>query len=154
MSVAVVAFSKGQLTVKTTAYDRSLGGRDYALFEYFSKEFKTKVQDRCDAQSQSYSQAEEKSILLTDFSEAEDWQYTEEGEDATESAYILRLGALKVLGDPITFRYKEVDECNKSTTQPHDTINAYMSQVTSTEEKYAHIDEKDKQSMIEKVAAI
>ena len=92
--------------------------------------------------------------MLTDFSEAEDWQYTEEGEDATKSAYILRLGALKVLEDPVTFRYKEVDECNKSTTQLHDTINAYMSQVTSTEEKYAHIDEKDKQSMIEKVAAI
>ena len=44
MSVAVVAFSKGQLTVKSTAYDRNLGGRDidYALLEHFSKEFKTK----------------------------------------------------------------------------------------------------------------
>ena len=44
MSVAVVAFSKGQLAVKSTAYDRNLGGRDidYALLEHFSKEFKTK----------------------------------------------------------------------------------------------------------------
>ena len=44
MSVAVVAFSKGQLTVKSTAYDRNLGGRDidYALLEHFSKEFKSK----------------------------------------------------------------------------------------------------------------
>ena len=44
MSVAVVAFSKGQLTVKSTAYDRNLGGRDidYALVEHFSKEFKAK----------------------------------------------------------------------------------------------------------------
>ena len=44
MSVAVVAFSKGQLTVKSTAYDRNLGGRDidYALLEHFSNEFKTK----------------------------------------------------------------------------------------------------------------
>ena len=44
MSVAVVAFSKGQLIVKSTAYDRNLGGRDidYALLEHFSKEFKTK----------------------------------------------------------------------------------------------------------------
>ena len=38
MSVAVVAFSKGQLNVKSTAYDRNLGGRDidYALLEHFS----------------------------------------------------------------------------------------------------------------------
>lgn len=44
MSVAVVAFSKGQLTVKSTAYDTHLGGRDidYALVRYFSEEFKTK----------------------------------------------------------------------------------------------------------------
>ena len=44
MSVAVVAFSKGQLTVKSTAYDRNLGGRDidYALLEHFSHEFKAK----------------------------------------------------------------------------------------------------------------
>jgi heat shock 70kDa protein 4 len=43
-SAAVVAFSKGQLQVKSTAYDRHLGGRDidYALVKHFSKEFKTK----------------------------------------------------------------------------------------------------------------
>ena len=44
MSVAVVAFSKGQLTVKSTAYDTHLGGRDidYALVRHFAEEFKTK----------------------------------------------------------------------------------------------------------------
>ena len=43
-SVSVVAYSKGQLQVKSTAYDRHLGGRDidYALVKYFSEEFKTK----------------------------------------------------------------------------------------------------------------
>jgi heat shock 70kDa protein 4 len=44
MSVAIVAFSKGQLTVKSTAYDTHLGGRDidYALVQHFAEEFKTK----------------------------------------------------------------------------------------------------------------
>lgn len=44
LSVAVVAFSKGQLTVKSTAYDRHLGGRDidYALVRHFAAEFKDK----------------------------------------------------------------------------------------------------------------
>lgn len=44
LSVAVVAFAKGQLTVKSTAYDRNLGGRDidFALVRHFAAEFKTK----------------------------------------------------------------------------------------------------------------
>ena len=43
-SVAVVAFSQGQLTVKSTAYDRNFGGRnfDYALLQHFAKEFDAK----------------------------------------------------------------------------------------------------------------
>jgi len=43
-SVAVVAYSKGQLNVKSTAYEQNLGGRDidYALVEHFAEEFKTK----------------------------------------------------------------------------------------------------------------
>ena len=43
-SVAIVAFSKGQLAVKSTAYDPHLGGRDIdlALVRYFAEEFKGK----------------------------------------------------------------------------------------------------------------
>lgn len=44
LAVSVVAFSKGQLDVKATAYDRHVGGRDidYALVRHFAEEFKTK----------------------------------------------------------------------------------------------------------------
>lgn len=44
LSVAIVAFAKGQLSVKATAYDRHVGGRDidYALVQHFAEEFKTK----------------------------------------------------------------------------------------------------------------
>jgi heat shock protein 4 len=44
LSVAIVAFSKGQLSIKATAYDRNLGGRDvdYALVQHFATEFQTK----------------------------------------------------------------------------------------------------------------
>ncbi|KAG8762406.1 adenyl-nucleotide exchange factor sse1 [Ceratobasidium sp. 428] len=43
-SVAVVAFAKGQLQVKSTAYDRHFGGRDIdmALVRHFATEFKEK----------------------------------------------------------------------------------------------------------------
>jgi heat shock 70kDa protein 4 len=44
MSVAIVAFKKGQLTVLSTAYDQHLGGRDFdkALVDHFAKVFKDK----------------------------------------------------------------------------------------------------------------
>ncbi|KAF9220085.1 heat shock protein 70 [Gyrodon lividus] len=44
MTVSVVAFMKGQLIVKGSAYDWHLGGRDidYTLLQHFAKEFKTK----------------------------------------------------------------------------------------------------------------
>ncbi|KAL1978906.1 hypothetical protein VTN31DRAFT_1765 [Thermomyces dupontii] len=43
-TVSVVEFRKGELHVKSTAWDRHLGGRDFdlALTEYLSKEFKEK----------------------------------------------------------------------------------------------------------------
>lgn len=43
-SVAVVAFAKGQLSVKSTAYDRQFGGRDIdlTLVKHFATEFKEK----------------------------------------------------------------------------------------------------------------
>ena len=44
LSVAVVAFSKVQLHIKSTAYGRQFGGRDidYALVQHFSEQFKSK----------------------------------------------------------------------------------------------------------------
>lgn len=68
--------------------------------------------------------------------------------------YVEKLDALKVLGDPITFRYKEADERSKIVSQLRATINQYMTQASSDDEKYSHIDPKDKQSIIEKCATI
>ncbi|KAJ3506317.1 hypothetical protein NLJ89_g6934 [Agrocybe chaxingu] len=123
--------------------------RKNALEEYVY-DMRGKLEDRY----APYVQPEEKSKLLAGLQEAEDWLYTEEGEEATKSAYVQRLDTLKVIGDPIVFRYKEVDERKKSTANLRETLNNYMSQATSTDEKYAHIDEKDKQAVVEKVATI
>ncbi|PBK95278.1 heat shock protein 70 [Armillaria gallica] len=97
---------------------------------------------------------EEKEKLLVALQEAEDWLYTEEGEDATKSAYVARLDALKVLGDPITFRWRESEERARAITQLRETLNSYMSQATSTDDKFSHIEEKDKQAVVEKVATV
>ena len=99
-------------------------------------------------------QEAEKEKLLAALQDSEDWLYTEEGEEATKSAYVARLDSLKVLGDPIAARYRESEERPRSVSELRETINHYMAQATSTDEKFAHIDEKGKQSIIEKCATI
>ncbi|KAF7377707.1 Heat shock protein [Mycena sanguinolenta] len=123
--------------------------RKNALEEYVY-DMRAKLEDRYAA----FVQAEEKAKLLVGLQEAEDWLYTEEGEDATKSAYVSRLDTLKVIGDPITFRYQESEKRQGAISQLRETLNNYMAQATSGDEKYAHIDEKDKQSVVEKVATV
>ncbi|EKM54817.1 uncharacterized protein PHACADRAFT_258936 [Phanerochaete carnosa HHB-10118-sp] len=123
--------------------------RKNALEEYIY-DMRGKVDDRYAL----YVQAEEKEKLLAALSKAEEWLYSEEGEDATKSVYVEKLDALKVAGDPITFRYKEAEERSKVVSQLRETINQYMSQAQSTDEKYSHIEEKDKQAVVEKCATI
>ena len=99
-------------------------------------------------------QSAEKENLLVALQEAEDWLYSEEGEDATKSAYVGKLDGLKALGDPITNRWKESEERSRLISQLRETGNRYMSDATSGDEKYSHIDEKDKQAVVERVATV
>lgn len=101
-----------------------------------------------------YVQPAEKGGLLSALAQAEEWLYSEEGEDALKSAYVSRLDALKALGDPITFRYRETEDRPRSIAALRETLNLYMGQATSTDDKYAHIDAGDKQSVVEKVATV
>ncbi|KAF6744939.1 heat shock protein 70 family [Ephemerocybe angulata] len=123
--------------------------RKNAVEEYVY-DMRSKVEDRY----APYIRPEEKSKLLAALQEAEDWLYSEEGEDATKSAYVAKLDALKAIGDPVVFRYREMEERTKAIAQLRETLNTYMSQATSGDEKYAHIEEKDKQAVIEKVATV
>jgi len=120
-----------------------------ALEEYVY-DMRGKLEERYAA----YVQDSEKEALLRQLQEAEDWLYSEEGEDATKSAYISRLDAAKKIGNPIVARWRETEERAKNVSQLRETINTYMSYATSGDEKYAHIDEKDKQSVVEKCATV
>ncbi len=118
------------------------------------EEYVYDMRSKLDGKFQPFAKPEEKTALLAGLAEAEEWLYTEEGEEATKSAYVQRLDALKVMGDPISFRCREVDDRKKAIANLRETLNSYMSQATSSDEKFAHIDEKDKQAVVEKVATI
>ena len=112
------------------------------------------MRGKLDDRYAAYVQSSEKSALSAALSSAEDWLYSEEGEDATKSVYVAKLDSLKLLGDPITFRFKEAEERSKVVAQLREALNTYMSQATSGDEKYAHIEDKDKQSVVEKCATV
>jgi len=121
--------------------------RKNALEEYVY-DTRGKLDDRYTA----FVQPAEKDKLLVALQEAEDWLYSEEGEDATKSAYVSKLDVLTNLGDPIAYRWKESEERSRSVSQLRETIEKYMADATSTDDKYSHIDDKDKQAVIEKAA--
>ncbi|KAG8214149.1 heat shock protein 70 family [Butyriboletus roseoflavus] len=123
--------------------------RKNALEEYVY-DTRGKLEDRYAA----YVQAAERAKLLTLLQEAEDWLYSEEGEDATKSAYVARLDALKVVGDPIVARFREYEERPRSIADLRTTLNEYLAQATSSDDRYAHIDEKDKTAVVEKCATV
>jgi heat shock protein 4 len=121
--------------------------RKNALEEYVY-DMRGKVEDRFAA----YTKPEEKEKLFAALTEAEDWLYSEEGEEATKSVYVERLDKLKALGDPITQRYREAEDRPRTVSSLRETMNEYMDKATSSDERYSHIDEKEKQKIVEQVA--
>ena len=95
-----------------------------------------------------YVQEEEKSTLLAGLQDSEDWLYTDEGEDATKSAYVKRLDALKAMGDPIVLRWKENEERPKAAAALRESLNMYLSMAQGGDEKYSHIEEADKNKVV------
>jgi heat shock protein 4 len=120
-----------------------LQDRKNALEEYVY-DMRGKLEDRY----ASYVKPEEKEALLAGLSESEEWLYTEEGEDATKSAYVSRLDGVKAMGDPIVLRWKESDERPKAAGQLREALHLFLGQAQSGEEKYAHIEEAEKTKVV------
>ena len=110
------------------------------------------MRSKADDRLAAYIQADEKAKLLAALQEAEDWLYTEEGEDASKSAYVERLDRLVAIGGPVSDRYREAETRPKAMSELRSAINTFLEQATSGDEKYSHIDQKDKDSVIEKAA--
>jgi len=123
--------------------------RKNALEEYIY-DIRSKIEERY----ASFAQPQEKQNIAAASRESEDWLYSEEGEDTTKSKYVEKLEALQALGEPVARRYKEAEERPKVMSQLRETINAYLSQATSEDERYAHIAAKDKESIVEKCATV
>ncbi|KAH9915063.1 heat shock protein 70 [Epithele typhae] len=118
------------------------------------EEFIYDTRSRLDERYAPYVQAGEKEKILVALQEAEDWLYSEEGEDATKSVYVGKLDHLHVLADPVINRFKEAEQRTRVVSELRETINNYMNQAMSNDERFSHIADTDKQSIVEKCATV
>lgn len=121
--------------------------RKNALEEYIYE-----ARDKIDGAWSSYMPASDKDKFREQLTAAEDWLYSEDGEDATKSAYVEKLDVLKKIGDPVHFRFRETDERPRALKVIRETVVDFMNKATSGDEKYSHLSEQDLQSVIEKCA--
>lgn len=116
------------------------------------EEYVYDTRGKLDGRYAPFVQADEKEKLLAGLQNAEDWLYSDEGDDATKSAYVEKLNELKKIGDPIYLRWKENDERPKAAAALRETVNHWMEVVQSGDEKYSHISDANKEKVIEKCA--
>ncbi|KAF9914657.1 adenyl-nucleotide exchange factor sse1 [Lobosporangium transversale] len=96
-----------------------------------------------------YINPADKDKFIQDLNDAENWLY-DEGEETTKSVYFDKLKELQVVGNPVIHRYREAEARPLAGRELRETINNLLAQATSTEEKYAHIPEAEKNSIVEK----
>lgn len=87
-----------------------------------------------------------KESFLALLSQTEDWLY-DEGEDATKSVYTNKLAELQKIGDPIEHRFKEEQQREVAITALKGTIAQYEEEAKSTDEKFAHIPEEEREKV-------
>ena len=98
-----------------------------------------------------FAPAEVRENLAKLLTETEDWLYGD-GEDATKSVYVARLADLKKIGDPIEKRYHEAEARPTAVAALRGTIEQYLAEARSDDEKYAHIDQAERQKVLDQCA--
>ncbi len=96
-----------------------------------------------DAWSQ-YASPADKDRLLSLMSVAEEWLYSEEGEESTKSVYLAKLQELKAIGGPIAERFREHDAIPGAAQVLRQCISEYSSLAASKMDRYSHIEASDR----------
>lgn len=99
------------------------------------------MRDKLDSVLSSFSPAAAKEQLQGMLREAEDWLYSDEGEEASKSSYVAKLDGLKNIGLPIAARYKEADERPVAVKKLRESLGKFSDRAQSQEERFAHITE-------------
>ncbi|CAG8487357.1 7527_t:CDS:2 [Scutellospora calospora] len=90
----------------------------------------------------------DKDTFIKLLNDTENWLY-DEGEDASKSVYVEKLDQLKTYGGPIAERYREAEERPRAEQSLRESINSFILSATGNEERFSHIPEEEKKSIIE-----
>jgi heat shock 70kDa protein 4 len=85
--------------------------------------------------------------FVADLTEMEDWLY-EDGYDAQKSEYVKRLNGLRVVGGPAEQRKWELEHRDAAISGLKSAVMKNTVLAQSPDEKYAHISDEDKQSVL------
>ncbi|CAG8593411.1 15371_t:CDS:2 [Funneliformis mosseae] len=111
------------------------------------------IRAKIESSYQEFVNPADKDKLTNLLTATEDWLY-DEGEDATKSIYSEKLDELKKFGNPIVERYRESDERPRAEKLLRDSIQQFVLCATSNEERYNHIPDEEKKSIVERATKI
>ncbi|EWM30307.1 heat shock protein 70 [Nannochloropsis gaditana] len=98
-----------------------------------------------------YVQDEAATAFNAQLEEVEEWLYGDEGFDSTKSIYAAKLATLRALGDPIQVRMDEASKREPARVEFCRQLEEYKTLVKSTEEKYSHITDEERNKVREEV---
>lgn len=116
------------------------------------EEYVYDTRDKLDGVYAPFVTADVKEKFKASLQAAEDWLYSEEGEDATKSQYVAKLDELLKVGGPIKSRQREQELRPKAERELREAISSYMEKVNAREERYSHLTEADWEKVVEKCA--
>lgn len=95
----------------------------------------------------------DKDAFYSQLNEAEDWLYGE-GAQATKQAYQEKLAQLKKVGEPIRLRRREDEDRDHSADMLREAIKNASLLAQSTDPKYEHISQEERQKVLNKAKEI
>jgi heat shock 70kDa protein 4 len=98
---------------------------------------------------QEFVNPADKDKFISLLNDTENWLY-DEGEDATKSVYTEKLEELRKYGNPIMERYREAEERPRAEKSLAESIQHFMLNASSNDEKFDHIPDEEKKSVVER----
>jgi heat shock protein 4 len=105
------------------------------------------MRDKISGPLRDFGTDEERASIGEQLQTSEDWLYTDEGFDSTKSVYTTKLGDLRAVCAPIENRNNEYNERPKAVKALSVSIEQYRKTANSTEEKYDHLDQTDRDAI-------
>eukprot|EP00624_Nannochloropsis_granulata_P001996 evm.model.NODE_19466_length_64249_cov_18.424255.11 len=117
--------------------------------ESYIYDLKAKLGDKL----KPYAEESAAAAFNTQLEDMEAWLYGDEGFDSTKSVYAGKLATLRSVGDPIQQRSDEASKREPARVEFCRQLEEYKTLVKSTDEKYSHITDEERNKVREEVTA-